>query len=249
MLRKIVSVMGLAISQPLSSESHLKPSPHWRGNTCSDCIGSGLQTSRYCSFSWKAQAVLKWLLEEKRWLHKQYLDSQIHLSKPRSSSFSSHLDSKSHGGRGRVFHPAQGVHPYPSEGVCIFHSIKDGILHSGEKLWANLWCKTSNKVYWIVCRVIFKEDCLLEIFKTHRQKQCLCWTPKTLQHDNIWRFLNSQLFSLRAICSAFLIIPCLSGVLPALSQAICKLNIFWLISIFPYEQLDSILSSEYYWLL
>lgn len=117
-------------------------------------------------------------------------------------------------------------------GVSTFHSTHSGILHSVGKLRVNLLCKTYNKVYLTDCRVIFKEDCLLEIFRICRQKQRLCWTPKTLWHDNTWRFLNSQLFSLRAICSAFLIIPCLPGTLPVLSRAICKLNIFWLISIF-----------------
>ena len=60
----------------------------------------------------------------------------------------------------------------------------------------------------------------------------LYWTKKkktTAENPVIWWYLmalNSQLFPLQAICSAFLIIPWLPGSSPGLSKAICKLNIF-----------------------
>lgn len=154
--------------------------------------------------------------------------------RPISSYFFSQGDLGPHGGRGRVFWPARWP-DMESSGTSFRLSLDSGrdFTHEvGGELWVNSLCQTYNKVYLTDCRVIFKEGCLLEIFRICRQKQRPCWTPKTLWHDNTWRFLNSQLFSLRAICSAFLIIPCLPGTMPVLSPAICKLNIFWLISIF-----------------
>lgn len=226
---------------------HLNPSPRGSWSTCPDCTDPPLGASHSCLVLESSETVCG--LGEKQ----QWCQTVFGLPKPPSLvthlplSFLALTRGPVVGGAG--FSTLRGGSTLsPSGGLSAFRGIQGVISPRGGNLWVNL-CKPYDKVCLTDCRVIFKEDCLLEIFRMCRQKQRLCWTPKTLWHDNTWKVLNSQLFSLRAICSAFLIIPCLPGTSPALSQAICKLNIFWLISIFFLWATRHILSSEYYWLL
>lgn len=127
---------------------------------------------------------------------------------PAPSHFSSHLHSRCPGRRAVLFH--RGPTPIPSSRVSILHNIKGwDLTWSGERGGFLSEFMAWNLQQTLLNRVIFKENCVVYIFKICAQKQCLRWTPKTLWHDNTWRFLNSQLFSLWAICSAFPITPCL----------------------------------------
>lgn len=189
----------------LSPGPHWHPSPEWSSSACSGrtnspgiALLSGPEKLRNCL----------WMLARG--------ETALTLKRIqtfKSPSFIPHLplslltQTRGPMGEGAGFSAQRRGPPPTWWAVSTFHSTHGVISHSVGKLGVNLLCKTYSRVYLTDCRVIFEEDCLLGIFRICRQKQRLCWTPKTLWHDNTWRFLNSQLFSLRAICSAFLIIP------------------------------------------
>lgn len=165
-----------------------------------------------------------------RWLEKQQLEAEFSVLTSlqlRRACFSSLLDSKSWCGRvGASIHHTESMPSAPEE--LPSSPGKEG--HDFTQ-----WGESSEKAY-----AVKLQQSILDSLKSHFQRELFAGNFFSLQTKAVsplnsrnslmtWqylKFLNSQLFVLRAICSAFLIIPCLSGISPALSPAICKLNIF-----------------------
>lgn len=171
---------------------------------------------------------------------------------PTPSCFSSHLASRSRGGRGRVFFPSTAVaqHLPLQKDFPSFPVLMMWLNTEGGNFWVNAGSETYNTVYLNrrqshFQRGLFAGNFLKSADKSSVSVEVLRLSDMTIPEG----FKIHSFFPCKLWAQLFLIMPCLPGASPALSPAICKLNIFWLISIFSHEQLDSILSSEYCWLL